>query len=211
VSEPSLNISRLRALKKRERIRRRVWWLLELHGVATFPLPTFGRIPNFIGSKEAAMRFAELPEFKAAQCIYCTLDHSLAHARMLVLMRGKKLATALPKMQGIVEIDEHVHIKAASSVKGFMRYGKPLQTPIDIFVVGSVAVDKFGNRLGVGKGFTDMEWKWLNDNGLVRQHCKVVTLVHPLQIVEDLAPYALETDLKVDIIVTPEEVIRVVG
>lgn len=209
MSELPPSISRLRALKKRERIRRRIWWLLELHGVVTFPFPVFGRIPNFIGSEEAAARFAELPEFDVAQCIYCTLDHSLVHVRRLVLARGKKLATALPKVRGIVEIDEHVHIKAASSVKGFERYGKPLQTPIDIFVVGSVAVDKFGNRLGVGKGFTDIEWKWLNENGMVRHHCKVVTLVHPLQIVEDLAPYALETDLKVDIIVTPDEVIRI--
>ncbi|MCS7253574.1 MAG: 5-formyltetrahydrofolate cyclo-ligase [Armatimonadota bacterium] len=207
--EPSPNTRLLRAIKKRERIRRRVWWLLELHGVATFPLPVFGRIPNFIGSKEAAIRFAKLTEFEIAQCVYCTLDHSLLHVRELVLASGKKLATALPKMRGVVEIDEHRHIKAASSVKGFERYGKPLQTPIDIFVTGSVAVDRFGNRLGVGKGFTDMEWKWLRDNGLVRSHCKVVTLVHPLQIVEDLAPFALETDLKVDIIVTPDEVIRI--
>lgn len=202
-------IKLLRVLKKRERIRRRVWWLLELHNAAAFPFPIFGRVPNFVGAKEAALRLAELPEFKTAQCVYCSIDHPLTHVRELVLRSGKKLATALPKMRGMIEIDEHRHIKAASSMKGFERYGKPLQTQVDLFVVGSVAVDRAGNRLGVGKGFTDMEWRWLNENGLVSGQCEIVTLVHPLQIVDDLAPYALESDLKVDIIVTPEEVIRV--
>jgi len=65
--------------------------------------------------------------------------------------------------------------------------------------------------LGVGKGFTDLEWMCLYENGLLRANCKVVTLVHPLQIVEDLKQYALESDLKVDMIVTPDEVIKVNG
>lgn len=211
MNELPRHIKLLRAMKKRERIRRRVWWLLETDGVATFPFPIFGRVPNFIGAKEAAMRLSQTEEFKSARCVYCTLDHPLLHVRRLVLQHKKKLATALPKLRGLIEIDEHRHVNSAASVDGFERYGKPLQTIVDLFIVGSVAVDRFGNRLGVGKGFTDLEWMCLYENGLLSANCKVVTLVHPLQIVDDLAQYAFESDLKVDMIVTPEEVIRVNG
>jgi 5-formyltetrahydrofolate cyclo-ligase len=40
---------------KRE-LRERVWRLLEERGVARFPRPVYGRIPNFVGAETAARR-----------------------------------------------------------------------------------------------------------------------------------------------------------
>jgi 5-formyltetrahydrofolate cyclo-ligase len=39
---------------EKKRIRERVWKLLEERGVARFPKPVYGRIPNFEGAEAAA-------------------------------------------------------------------------------------------------------------------------------------------------------------
>jgi hypothetical protein len=107
-----------RLLTRRERLRRRIWHLMENAGVLTFPLDTFGRVPNFIGSEKAAELLAEQPEFEQAKVIFVSPDHVLRRVRELVLERGKVLAVSLPQRlirqnnPALLQITERRAIKA---------------------------------------------------------------------------------------------------
>lgn len=208
------HVSRLRLLTRRERLRRRIWHLMEDAGVLTFPLDVFGRIPNFIGAEQAAELLAEQPEFEQAKVIFVSPDHVMRRVRELVLERGKVLTVSLPKrlIRGnrpkLLQITERRAIKAAADIHNFLRYGQPLSSPIDLAVLSSVVVDRRGNRLTPRRGFGDFEWQMLVDSGFVHEGTKIATIVHPLQFADDLVKWVVDEDVKVHLIVTPEEVIR---
>jgi len=195
--------------KSKQEIRRKIWQTLEDENIADFPRPCFDRIPNFVGSKEASEKIKEIPEFKKAKCVFCAPDFVLKRIREIVLEEGKILAVALPHMTGFVEITEKKKIKEATSIGGFKKYGKPLQTKIDLFVQGSVAVDEFGNRLGKGTGYGDKEWYCLYEKGVISPNVKIVTIVHDKQILDDFSYLAEPTDRKVNYIITPKYVYSV--
>src|SRR5205814_5071198 len=77
---------------------------------------------------------------------------------------------------------------------------------VDMVVCGSVAVNRIGVRIGKGAGYSDLEVALLVGAGLVGAHTTIVTTVHDLQVVPDDLPEA-EYDVRVDLIVTPTEVI----
>jgi 5-formyltetrahydrofolate cyclo-ligase len=79
--------------------------------------------------------------------------------------------------------------------------------PVDLIVCGSVAVNPQGVRVGKGAGYSDIEVALLTEAGLVRPETVIVTTVHQLQVVDDELPET-EHDFSVDLIVTPDEVIR---
>ena len=60
---------------------------------------------------------------------------------------------------------------------------------IDLFVVGSVAVDTTGRRLGKGEGFADMEFAMAaSHHQAVGPDTVVVTTVHDAQVFEQPLP-----------------------
>jgi len=63
--------------------------------------------------------------------------------------------------------------------------------------------------LGKGGGYSELELAILKEYGLLSDEVPIVTTVHPLQIVSHL-PFE-EHDFTVDLIATPEEVIRCSG
>jgi len=77
---------------------------------------------------------------------------------------------------------------------------------IDFALVGSVAVDLEGNRIGKGGGFGDREIKILRDKN---PDIVISTNVHDLQVFEDLSYLMEEHDQKVNIIITTKNVFRV--
>ena len=124
--------------------------------------------------------------------------------RGLVLREGKVLAAALPHAPrrgtgGFVEL----HGPADTSIRGLKRYGRPLRTPVDLIVQGSVAVDRQGNRLGKGTGYGDREIAYLRERGLLKDGAKIVTLVHDAQVVDDLSAVMEPHDVRVDYVLTP--------
>ncbi|MDW8102274.1 MAG: 5-formyltetrahydrofolate cyclo-ligase [Anaerolineae bacterium] len=183
----------------KEEIRRSIWDRLEREDIADFPRPCYGRIPNFKGSQQVPLWLLRVPEFKSARCVFCPPDFVLKSVRDLVLREGKILAAALPHMRGFVELRG----EADTSIRGLARYGRPLKTPVDFIVQGSVAVDPYGNRLGKGTGYGDQEIAYLKGRGLLREGCKVATLVHDVQVVEDLSPFMEPHDVRVDYVLTP--------
>ncbi len=183
--------------------------MLEENDIADFPRPCFGRIPNFIGSKQASEKIKKLYEFKQANCVFSAPDFVLKTIRKLVLKEGKVLAVALPHMTDFIEIREYRYIEEAVSIKGFTKFGKPLKTNIDLFVQGSVAVDLKGTRLGKGSGYGDQEWDYLLKIGLISDDTKVVTIVHSTQILDSFSYLAEPTDKKIDYIITEKDIIKI--
>ena len=82
---------------------------------------------------------------------------------------------------------------------------------IDLVVVGSVAVDRLGRRIGKGEGFADLEFAMAaSHHNAVTPETVIITTVHDIQVFDEL-PKTLfkDHDIPVDIIVTPTEVFRV--
>lgn len=61
---------------------------------------------------------------------------------------------------------------------------------IDLVVVGSVAVNEKGARLGKGAGYSDIELGLLVEAGLVTARTTVCTTVHELQVLDEELPRA---------------------
>ena len=74
-------------------------------------------------------------------------------------------------------------------------------------MAGSVAVSPGGARLGKGGGYSDLEFALARAVGVVDDTTPVVTTVHELQVVDETIPMTAH-DVPLDIVVTPERVIR---
>ncbi|MEM1644381.1 MAG: 5-formyltetrahydrofolate cyclo-ligase [Ignisphaera sp.] len=198
-------------------IRKRVWDLLEKENVALFPKPIYHRIPNFIGADIAASKLASLSIFKEAKIVKINPDSPQRFVRYLAFTQNKIVIMPTPRIRsGFLVLDPSKiprdKLWEASTISGAYRYGiltKPWDLPkIDLVVVGSVAVNTKGAKLGKGEGYADLEY------GILRMLCKiseetfVVTTVHDLQIVNDYIPVE-SYDVNVDIIVTPKTIIYV--
>jgi len=196
--------------QEKEELRNKIWELLEQKKVAIFPLPVFGRIPNFVGSDKAANLVRTLTEWKKAKVIFANPDYAQKKVREFALKEGKILIMASPRLKhGFLRIDpQDVRGKeeVASSIKGAFKYGKPVKKMLrpDLIITGCVAVDLLGWRLGKGGGYGDIEVKRIKDEF---GEIPVLTTIHPIQIV-DFVPH-LHHDAKVDIIVTPEKIYRI--
>ena len=201
----------------KDALRRRVWQLLVARRVARFPFPIDDRIPNFVGAEAAAARAALLPEWRAARRLKCNPDAPQRPVRLCALRDGKIVFMAVPRLRA-----ERCFIKLAprrlggrlpeaSTIGGATKLGEPVGPDalerIDLVVAGSVAVDASGRRLGKGGGYSDLEWALARELEVVTARTPVLTTVHELQIVRAAIPVTSH-DVPVDLIVTPERVIR---
>ena len=95
-------------------------------------------------------------------------------------------------------------------MRGALKYGRPVTPqemhPIDLVLIGSVAVSRQGARVGSGSGASDLEYALLRRAGKVREYTPIVTTVHPLQVLDDRIAMRAH-DVPVDFLVTPEHVI----
>jgi 5-formyltetrahydrofolate cyclo-ligase len=199
----------------KEEIRKEIWRKLKESGVGRFPI--FNRIPNFSGSERAAKRLAKLEIWKNAKVIKVNPDSPQRPVRERALSEGKKVIMPTPRIrEGFLVLDpnriDETEYDKASTIRGAFRWGEvvsPKRLPrIDLIVIGSVAVNLAGYRLGKGEGYAELEWAILYEEGKVEQETPIVTTVHDLQIVNyefESMPY----DLVVDYIVTPTRTIKV--
>jgi 5-formyltetrahydrofolate cyclo-ligase len=201
----------------KQKLRQRIWALLERRRVARFPFPAAGRIPNFRGAEQAAARAASLPEWQAARRLKCNPDAPQRALRLRALREGKIVFMAVPRLTAarcFLRLDPArlgTRLAQAASIKGAARLGEPV-TPaelgrIDLVVTGSVAVNERGARVGKGGGYSDLEFALARAAGAVDSRTPVLTTVHALQVVKDDVPMTPH-DVPVDLVVTPERVIR---
>ncbi|MHA1271395.1 MAG: 5-formyltetrahydrofolate cyclo-ligase [Candidatus Helarchaeota archaeon] len=192
--------------KKKDKIRNQIWDSLMKQKIARFPLPCYGKVPNFNMAINTAKLLSQIKEFKEANWVLVSPDSPQRPIRELVLKSQKKLIMASPKLKsGYLLIDAPPQlIKKASTISSAFKFSKNIGIPdnIDIAIIGSVAVDHFGNRLGKGGGYGDQEIK------LARKYnATIITNIHSIQLIPNVP--INDWDQKVDIIITEKEVIRI--
>jgi len=202
---------------KKQEIRQRIWDLLERLDIADFPRPVHGRIPNFKGADRACEILAQLEIFKRAKVVKVNPDSPQRKIREICLREGKILIMPTPRIRhGFLLLDPRkippYAYREASTISGAYRWGtvvKPWDLPkVDLVVIGSVAVNRKGARLGKGEGYAELEWGILAECGKVNESTPVVTTVHDVQVLDEDFPVD-PWDLPVDLIVTPTRVIEV--
>jgi len=194
--------------------RQSVWDALRAAGVARFPFPPHGRIPNFDGAEQAAERLLDHPLLARARRIKVNPDAPQRPLRAAALARGIVVYVPTPRLRGgfrrfdPAKIPPDKIADAASLSRG-TRWGEPVplrQLPrFDAIVAGSVAVTRDGRRCGKGEGYSDLEFAILRELG--HPPVPVATTVHALQVV---GAFPRESnDLPLALIVTPDETITV--
>lgn len=204
---------------RKDVVRNRVWTELEATSAAIGS--AFSSIPNFVGADAAAQRLAALPFWKNASIVKSNPDAAQGPVRLRALQDGKRVYTPVPELLAdfpFVELDpvrltaSGIAFEDVMYADGSLKYGKPLQfedmEPMDVLVVGCVAVTRNGGRTGKGAGFADLELGIFRELGLVPAHAPLVTTVHQLQVVSNDDVVMAGHDSPLDWIVTPDEVIE---
>lgn len=202
----------------KDALRTEVWSLLKQKGVAR--RDPFGHIPNFVGAEQAAERLAALPIWQQAQVIKCNPDSPQKPVRLQALKDGKRLYMAVPRLTSkrcFVELSaadlqqRNIPLEEAATMRQALVHGRLVSfeemQPIDLVLVGCVAVTCSGGRTGKGAGFADLELAMLKEFGLVQDATPIATTVHSLQVVEPSRLPMLAHDWALDWIVTPEAAI----
>jgi 5-formyltetrahydrofolate cyclo-ligase len=196
-------------------IRTQVWDLLVQERVVEPGV--HGYIPAFTGADAAADRLAGTPEWQAAQVIKAVPDRAQQPTRERALRDGKLLYVAVPKLAAelpffVLDPAELTAAPAEAATREHAaRHARKIAVEdmrrVDMVVVGSVAVNRRGTRVGKGAGYSDIEVALLQEAGRIGPSTVIVTTVHALQIVDDAIPET-EHDFSVDLIVTPDDVIQ---
>lgn len=194
-------------------VRERVWAALD-QAHAVKPPGAAGHIPSFVGAEEAAQRLADLDVWQRARVVKANPDKAQLPVRETALREQKLLYMAVPRiatLEPFYLLDPNkVGVDAAASSRAAevaATVGPEEMQPVDLVMCGSVAVDNRGVRVGKGAGFSDIEMGLLAEVGLLGSHTTIVTTVHQLQVVDEELPET-EHDFRVDLIVTPDEVIH---
>ncbi|WP_017729079.1 5-formyltetrahydrofolate cyclo-ligase [Halalkalibacterium ligniniphilum] len=198
-------------------IRESVWADMTENKVGRFPFPLKGRIPNFKGAEQAVKHIITLDAYKEASVVKVNPDAPQLPLRMQVLLDGKTLLVPTPRLKaGFIKIKpEWVpsgEERKAASLTHMKAYGKEIalveMPEIDLIVMGSVAVDKKGRRLGKGEGYADREYAIISELG--NRPVPVVTTVHSRQLVEEELPRDAY-DVTVDWIATEKGLLKTEG
>ncbi|NXD31350.1 MTHSD protein, partial [Spelaeornis formosus] len=203
----------------KQEIRERVWEHLEASGLAEYPRPVRGRIPNFKGSLQACGSLAGLHAFSRAREVKVDPDKPLEGARLAALQARKTLLVPTPRLRtGLFNrivpppgASKEMLRRCATS-QGVRDYSVPVgldgKAQVDLVVVGSVAVSEKGWRIGKGEGYADMEYAMMVSMGAVQEDTPVLTIVHDCQVLDIAEELLGDHDLTVDYILTPTRTIQ---
>ena len=205
--------------RDKDQLRTEIWSSLKQNNASI--RDPFGHIPNFVGAEKAAELLTKLPIWQQAKAIKCNPDSPQIPVRLRALQDGKRLYMAVPRLTDrrcFVELtaedlhSRNIPLAEAAIAKKAVTCGRLVSfeemQPIDLVIVGCVAVTRNGGRTGKGAGFADLELAMLAEFGLVKTDTPIVTTVHPLQIVADSRLPMQAHDWALNWIVTPDEVIE---
>ncbi len=181
-------------------IREAIWTSLIKEQVAAYPLPPYGHNPNFRGSSEAAVLLLEellkRTMIKPGDTVLSYPDYVLKQLRKGLL--SASINVIVPAKFGknfrLLESSK-IEAEEGSSISGAEKVGTAIQElpALTMTFIACVAITNKGNYIDKGYGFHLPE----NVRALPS-----ATIVHPLQIVADLA-----SETKVRLFATPEEVL----
>lgn len=203
-------------MKSKQEIRELIWKEMEERGVSRFP-GARGRIPNFVGAEKASLKLEKVSAWRKARVVKINPDSPQKEARYLALSSGKTLVMPTPRLRNgflVLEPDkiDRKNYREASSIRGAFRYGRAVSLAeipeIDVIVVGSVCIDKRGNRIGKGGGYAELEYSILKEIGCIDDEVLVISTIHDLQFVDFDIPRD-EFDLGIDIVPTPSRMVRI--
>jgi 5-formyltetrahydrofolate cyclo-ligase len=197
-------------------LRAYVWEAMRAEKVARFP-GAEGRIPNFTGAEAAAERLRAMPQWQAARTLKANPDSAQLPVRQRALEDGKTVYMAVPRLaeaEPFFALDPDALTESprkAASISGAARSARRVTlaelTPVDLVVMGSVAVGEDGARRGKGGGFADLEFALASAADLIGPHTVCVTTVHEIQIQPAGEIPLTAHDVPVDFVITPERVI----
>ncbi len=204
---------------QKDTLRQRMWALL-IERAAAVGDPS-GHIPNFVDADGAAERLTGMPGWHDACVVKCNPDAAQAPVRERALRAGKMVYMAVPRLldercfvaltreraeaAGVTLAEAATH-QVAQSIGQLVAFDQ--MQPIDLVVVGCVAVTRGGGRTGKGAGFADIELGLLRHFKLVTADTPIVTTVHPLQIVSRDDITMREHDSALNWIATSAELIE---
>jgi 5-formyltetrahydrofolate cyclo-ligase len=204
-------------MDEKQRIRERVWTLIDDDAAVRRPPGARGRIPNFVGAELAAERLVQLPEWRQARVVKLNPDSPQLALRARAIDDGKLVYVAVPKLTAeapFLQLERRalaVSALEASTIEGAARHGVSIaledMQPIDLIVSGTVAVNTVGVRIGKGGGYADLEFALLVELGVVTEATLIATTVHDLQLLHEPLPET-QHDFRVDIIATPTRVLH---
>lgn len=202
-------------VRQKADIRRRIWSEMEETHVARFPLPVYGRIPNFEGAETAARKLGGIEPFRTARTVFCSPDSPQRWVRSIILNEGKMLVMASPRLrEDFILLDpkqiDPSNYPEASTITGAFKFGThvgPSDVKIDFKVTGSVAVTVDGGRIGKGGGYSDIEYGLLREFNCINEDTPVATTVHDMQVVV-WVPMDPTHDMPLDFIATPTRIIE---
>jgi 5-formyltetrahydrofolate cyclo-ligase len=176
-----------------------------------------GHIPDFAGSSAAADRLAGLRVWQAARVVKVVPDRAQYPVRVRALQDKKLVYMAVPRLAEtrpfycldprMLDLDPETAGERETAARVAPLVSLDAMQPVDLIVCGSVAVHKSGARLGKGAGFSDIEMALLTEAGLLSDDTTIATTVHELQVLDDNLPEE-QHDFRIDLIITPERVIR---
>lgn len=203
----------------KDALRRDIWSALETTGAGVGSV--WSRIPDYVGAEQAAERLAGLDFWTSAKIVKSNPDPPQIPVRRKALEAGKTVYAPVPELTAdfpFVELDPEdlgrrgIAFADAARSEVFVEVGKPLRfeemKPMDVIVVGSVAVTRAGGRTGKGGGFADLELGIFRELGLVRAGTPILTTVHSIQIVDASRLPMQSHDSPLSHVITPDEVIE---
>jgi len=201
----------------KQSLRESVWDELEAEGVARFPFPPHGRIPNFVGAPDAGDRLAATDAWTDAAVVKANPDAPQLPLRRRALRAGKTVYMAVPRLaseEPFYELDpdrlDEAAYDDAATVSKVADYADTVavddMAAVDLVLSGSVAVSERGARVGKGEGYSDLEWAVLAMDGLVDDGTTVATTVHERQVRDVPEPDA--HDVPMDLVCTPDRTVR---
>src|SRR5207249_8572910 len=89
-----------RGFANKSAARQWVWDKLSAEGVARFPFPPHGRIPNFAGAEVAAARLLDIEPWRSATALKVNPDSPQRPLRAEALRRGITIFVPTPRLRG---------------------------------------------------------------------------------------------------------------
>ncbi len=160
-------------------------------------------------SKLVLTQLENLPEYRNAGLVHTYVSSKPNEVDTVMLIarsfaRGKRIAIPVITDKKERKLDTSELMNLGDLTEGPFEIKEPKvfspvpREEVDIFIVPVIAVDRNGNRIGWGFGYYD---------GLLRAQQKpIVALAYKFQIVDAIEPS--ETDIKVDYVVTEDEIIK---